>query len=236
MDLTDHPLDNPIWNALSTRQSYLNDGDEVVKVCAMDVSPFVAVAHFTDDEVTEMVRRLPSGCESAFVVRKEVSFPSDDVELLLSIPIHQMTLTNDLQPCRLREDLRDQVTIRPLTVDDVPAMLQLTEATKPGPFRERTIEFGAFTGVFVDGTLVAMAGHRMKVPGYSEVSAICTSPDHLGKGFASVLTTMVCEEILRDHCVPFLHVRTGNLRARAVYEKLGFSVRTDLTYYVFRKK
>ena len=54
------------------------------------------------------------------------------------------------------------VDIVTLGVDDVPAMIELTALTKPGPFSARTHELGTFLGIRVDGQLVAMAGERMK--------------------------------------------------------------------------
>jgi hypothetical protein len=54
------------------------------------------------------------------------------------------------------------VEVVPLGVDDAPAMVALTELTRPGPFTLRTHELGTFLGIRIDGQLVAMVGERIK--------------------------------------------------------------------------
>ncbi len=76
----------------------------------------------------------------------------------------------------------DDESIVALTPSDVPEMLALTARTKPGPFHRRTCEMGDYFGLRKNGTLVAMAGERLQVPGHTELSAICTDPEHLGRG------------------------------------------------------
>ena len=62
-----------------------------------------------------------------------------------------------------------------LAAADVGDMLALVELTRPGPFRRRTVELGAFLGVREQGRLVAMAGERMWIGDHREVSGICTA-------------------------------------------------------------
>ena len=106
--------------------------------------------------------------------------------------------------------------------DDSAEMIELTALTKPGPFSTRTHELGAYFGIREGSKLVAMAGERLKVPGYTEVSAVCTHPDHNGKGYARVLMIEVMRVIRERGETPFLHVRQDNERAIALYERLGF--------------
>lgn len=109
-----------------------------------------------------------------------------------------------------------------LTVDDVPEILELVSLTRPGPFLTRTIEMGEYIGLRQDGQLAAMAGERLYLPGFCEVSAVCTHPDYRGSGYGGALTTMVTERILARKETPFLHVFPHNEGARKLYEKLGF--------------
>ena len=74
-------------------------------------------------------------------------------------------------------------------------MIELTALTKPGPFGTRTHELGLYVGIRDQGRLVAMAGERLKVPGYTEISAVCTHPDHVGKGYAAALMAEVMQRI-----------------------------------------
>jgi ribosomal protein S18 acetylase RimI-like enzyme len=233
-----HPLDNPMWTSLNTRLSQLNESSHpCFKHFPIEVSPFVATEHWSENEISNLIDALPSGREASFAVYKPVDLPTDRVQILVAIPLYQMTCES-FQPFLLPDDALQGFNIRPCTTEDVPQMVQLAELTKPGPFRSRTMEFGGFLGLFDnENKLIAMAGNRMKVPGYTEVSGICTDPAYLGKGYASHLTTLVCQEILSadEKCIPFLNVKADNLRAIKVYKKLGFRVRIQNYYYIFKR-
>ena len=127
-----------------------------------------------------------------------------------------------------------QVTIRPLGDDDVDAMVALVALTEPGPFRRRTIDLGGYIGIFHDDELVAMAGQRLRPPGYCEVSAVCTHPAARRRGYASILTTLVAAAIAERGETPFLHVADTNTSARAVYELLGFTTRRMVSFGAYR--
>jgi predicted GNAT family acetyltransferase len=113
----------------------------------------------------------------------------------------------------------------------IPEMLALTQLTAPGPFFQRTIEFGEYTGIFADDKLVAMAGQRMQPLPYVEISAVCTHPDHLGKGYAGMLLNEQIKRIMAVGKIPFLHVLADNPAVR-VYERVGFKTRKPITGYV----
>jgi predicted GNAT family acetyltransferase len=107
-------------------------------------------------------------------------------------------------------------------------MLALATATQPGPFFARTHELGTFWGVRVDGRLVAMAGERMKLPGYTEVSGVCTDPAHRGKGYAALLSRTAATQIKARGETPMLHAYASNTPAIRLYEQLGFELRTHV--------
>jgi predicted GNAT family acetyltransferase len=114
-------------------------------------------------------------------------------------------------------------------------MLALTARTKPGPFGTRTHELGTYIGLRDRGKLVAMAGERLKVPGYTEISAVCTDPEHSGKGYAGLLITEIMHRIRERGETAFLHVRQDKVRAISLYERLGFQLRKLLHFAVLRK-
>ena len=122
-----------------------------------------------------------------------------------------------------------------LSAADVPDMMALTAITKPGPFHKRTHDPGTYLGIRRDGKLVAMAGERLKIPGYTEVSAVCTHPDHTGHGYARILMAEVMHRILARGETPLLHVRQDNVRAIELYQRLGFNQRVLLHFAVLRK-
>ena len=109
-----------------------------------------------------------------------------------------------------------------LSNEDAPQMLALAQLTEPGPFFERTHELGDFIGVKADGRLVAMAGERMRPNGHTEVSGVCTHPDHRGRGYAAGLIHRVGERIVERGETPFLHVYATNAAAIGLYERLGY--------------
>ena len=122
----------------------------------------------------------------------------------------------------------------PLGPADVPDMLSLTERTKPGPFLSRTVELGGYLGIRRDGALVAMAGERLRPPGWAEISAVCTDPAWRGHGFASRLTRAVAAGIIARGDTPFLHAIASNTTATRLYEELGFTFRRAVTFPLLR--
>lgn len=221
-------LDNPVWEALSNKQSHFNIGNELVKFFPGNVAPFIGLKDWNEKDLQALIHFLPSDRSFSVMITKEVKLPTC-FEILFTTLLFQMycpVLNSFINPC---------ISIRSLQSSDVAQMLALTEMTKPGPFYEKTIDFGNYAGIFNDHELVAMAGERLKVNGYTEVSAICTKTAWLGKGYASCLLSKVAEAIIQEGNIPFLHVRTDNIRAIEVYKKLGFQIRTEVYFAIFKK-
>jgi GNAT superfamily N-acetyltransferase len=114
--------------------------------------------------------------------------------------------------------------------------LALTALVYPHYFRPRTMELGRYFGIHVDGRLAAMAAERLGAPGFREMSAICTHPDLLGRGYARRLTAMLGNDTLRRGDLPFLHVSQANTRARALYEGMGHRLRRTIPFWSLRRK
>ncbi len=131
-------------------------------------------------------------------------------------------------------DARPDDEAAPLTAADVPEMTDLVERTRPGPFRPRTIEMGAYVGIRRNGRLIAMGGERLRLPGYTEISAVCTDPDHRGHGLASRLVLDLAHRIRRRGDVPILHADARNVGAIRLYEQLGFVVRREVLFQILR--
>jgi ribosomal protein S18 acetylase RimI-like enzyme len=117
---------------------------------------------------------------------------------------------------------------------DVPEMLALVERTRPGPFRQRTVELGTYLGLRVDGELVAMAGERLHPPGWTEVSAVCTDARFRGRGLATRLVRAVIAGIRERGETAFLHASASNTGAIRLYEELGFRLRKTTTFGAVR--
>jgi ribosomal protein S18 acetylase RimI-like enzyme len=126
-------------------------------------------------------------------------------------------------------------SIRALAAADVPEMLALTQLAKPGPFLENTIAFGGYFGFFVDGKLVSMAGTRLAAGPYTEVSAVCTHPDFVGRGLAQRVLPHVMNYIQQKGQIPYLQLYPDNLPALRLYQRLGFVERANLRVYSLEK-
>ena len=126
--------------------------------------------------------------------------------------------------------------MRVLTAADTPAMVNLARLTEPGPFELRTPELGIFFGIFHQCCLVAMAGERLSLPGYVEVSAVCTHPEVRGRGYAPALMSTVIAHIREQRKVPFLHSFSDNAAAIAVYRRLGFKFRRNFHLAVLQNE
>ncbi len=119
---------------------------------------------------------------------------------------------------------------------DRPEMLELVTQTEPGPFLRRTIELGDYVGIRRDDALVAMAGERFHLDGWTEISAVCTAPDHRGQGLASRLMGALIASIQRRSERAFLHTLSTNTGAIRLYEELGFRVRQTATLTVVTRE
>jgi predicted GNAT family acetyltransferase len=80
-----------------------------------------------------------------------------------------------------------------------------------------------------------MAGERTRVPGFTEVSGVCTHPDARGRGYAHTLIARVHQEIRARGDVPYLHSWSSNAAAIAVYRRLGYGLRRRFHLQAFRR-
>ena len=222
------PLTNPVWHALTTRQRALADGAGRARRYREDVSVFWAVDEL-DDGGWAALAELAGPNQGVVLVRDHLDGAPPGWTVLGGGTGDQMIAATLAPPTRA-----PAFDIRPLTHDDVGEMLALIELTRPGPFLAGTIELGDYFGVDDDGRLVAMAGERMRLPGYTEISAVCTHPDARGRGLAAALTRRVAVRIHDRGETPILHVRRDNHDAIRVYERLGFTVNRGIDFFWYR--
>ena len=224
-------LDNPIWNALGTEHRSLALVEGAARRYPASIGPLAG----TPDQSRESYDGLavlagPGGILALF-------FP-DAPALAAGWSLFRGGVLTQMicRRPRLVESsaLPAGIKLRRLGTADVPAMIELATLTEPGPFRERTIELGNFYGIFESDRLLAMAGQRMRVPGFIEVSAVCTHPDARGRGYAGILMSEVMRDIAAEGEVPFLHALAENPAVR-LYEKLGFTHRRDFQLAVIKR-
>lgn len=226
--MTRHPLDRAVWNALSTQQQAFGVGDARSRRFRHDIGPLAGGRDGSADAVASLA---------------ELAIPDDDISLLEPTPpAPPPGVTLELSAICLQMTIRaftaargGDVAFDKLGDADAADMQALAELTNPGPYRARTHTLGRFLGVREHGVLIAMAGERMRLDGFVEISAVCTHPDHQGHGLAAALMRAVGARILAEGATPFLHSYASNTGAVALYRKLGFEVRAEVTHAVWRR-
>lgn len=225
----EHVLDNPIYYALTSGHSHIAKGLEEVKYYIEDITAFAGLKDNSQENLNTLYQISPAESLFVFFSKTPVEIPAQ-WKLLTHIDMFQFVFRDKETPTAEAAGITD------LNLEHVTEMIDLVELTKPGPFLAKTIELSNYTGIFVDGKLAAMAGHRFHPSPYREVSAVCTHPDHLGKGYASKILQEQIKRILLRSEIPFLHVRNDNDGAIKLYHKLGFEIRTDMIAYVIKKE
>jgi len=215
------PLDNPVWSSLTSHHAALATTAGGAARYPADVAPFVGVAS-NDERAAVAAEALVAPGELVIFVGVAPPLATGTWRIEQSVPIAQM------------------IRRAPLVVPDGPAttelvrethiadMLALTALVYPHYFRPRTVAMGRYIGIYDGDRLAAMAGERMHCEGHREISAVCTHPDYLGRGHARRLIALLTNAILDAGELPFLHFAHENVRAKALYDGLGFEFRADV--------
>lgn len=212
-----NPLDRPVWTSLISHGAPFATGAGPARRFAPRVGPLAGAADASPASLAALAA-LP--CDEGGLLTLEADPVPPPSGMAVAVEAVGVQMVADrLIPAN------SDLAWTDLTDTDAPAMLALATLTKPGPFAEETHRLGQFIGVKQDGVLVAMAGERMRLPGFTEVSGVCTHPDHRGRGYAAALMRAVMARIIAAGETPFLHAYASNTGAIALYETLGFRVR-----------
>jgi predicted GNAT family acetyltransferase len=223
--MTAHPLDQPAYAALTSHHRHLAETSGQAIRYQPDIIPF-SVPDAAD--ASALARLVKPGETTVILQAERVETPTGFSDVLRD-KVVQMVATGTLPA--LPKDER----IIPLTQADVLEMLELATATRPGPFTLRALDLGAFWGVRQGGRLVAMAGVRMAMPGFTEVSGVCAAPEARGQGLARLLSLKVMHLIAAEGDVPFLHAWTTNAAAIGLYQSIGFRHRADMQVAMLKR-
>ncbi len=223
----DQLLLNPVWHALRGPQRDFAQRHDTLMRFPASVAPFVALRSADSVNPETLLDAVAPGETVDFVGVA----PTLDTDWTCAEPepIAQMH-------CEQRLIVNTRADIVELDASLVPQMLKLTGLVYPGYFRVRTHELGRYLGIFDHGELVAMAGERMRLGPWVEISAVCTHPEHLGRGYAQALVANLVNAILAGGARPFLHVSTQNARAISVYQRLRFERRGVINVWLAQRK
>lgn len=218
-------LDNPAWESLVGPLSHLAVRVGGAARFPPDVSPFAAVRDLRDPEVWGDLAEVVGPAADVVVTGPAVDAPAgwrvvEQGEGVQFVATSLRTAADD-----------EAVRLGP---DDVPEMLALVARTQPGPFEPRTIELGSYLGIRRRGRLVAMAGERLRPPGWVEVSGVCTDARYRGQGLATRLVRAVGQGIRDGGREVFLHTAATNETAIRLYTSIGFTLRRRTTFALVR--
>jgi ribosomal protein S18 acetylase RimI-like enzyme len=227
-DLPERLFLNPVWHALHTK--HRDFALEVGEACRYpaDVAPFAAVGASSVSAMRQLASLLMP--EEAVWIFGEEYLGVEELNRIDTLKCLQMVLPDEVKPPEREMDLV------PLSIEDAPAMVALTDVAFPGFFRSRTYAMGSYFGIRAEGKLIAMGGERLKLDGYPEVSGVCTHPDHRGKGYAASLIWEVVRKHRRDGDVSWLHVASANRRAIELYHRMGFVTSREVTLHRVTRK
>lgn len=227
-----HPLDNPVWYALTGPHAQLALGQGAARYYPPDVAPHSAILEPTQKAYADLAADLPPDVDARLFRPGEEDAPPGWTTLSAR-PIVQMTLDRP----ELLGLQSAEVDIFPLTGANVAEMVGLAKLTRPGPFAPRAPLLGGFIGIrdAATGQLIAMGGERFRLSGHVELSAIAVHPNARGRGYGAELTATLARAALARGELPFLHVYPDN-PAASLYTRLGFRERRTLWVLLRRRR
>ena len=224
----EHVLDNPVWHMLCHDLAPHTNGTALAKRCNPNVFPGYALAKHSDAAYTDLAHLCKAG-EGLGILEADPPQEIPGFEVTRNWHFNQLVCQ---QRTRIPEYGEDIVELSPADSADV---LQLIELTQPGPFFPGLLAINRFIGIRQQGQLIAMAGERFRLPGYREVTAVCTHPDWRGRGYARLLSTVIAQGIWERGKTPFLHVYATNAPAYHIYDQLHFLKRGGMKANFFTR-
>jgi ribosomal protein S18 acetylase RimI-like enzyme len=225
----DHILDNPIYNSLISKHHIFATGNQDVLFYQRNMASFAGFKSFNEESFDWLYQNHPDDGVFILFTLNDIEIPKP-WQLVANVDMCQLVFEgSQMIEIKYRQDIQN------LGDEHISEMKVLVELTKPGPFINRTIDFGNYIGVFDGCKIASMNGQRFSPYPYREVSAVCTHPDSLGNGYAYELLVKQVNIILKQEEIPFLHVRADNEGAIKLYEKVGFKIRTKMQACVIAK-
>ena len=214
-------LDNPVWYSLSETHDDFAMSYPGIKFYDPEYCPFGGF--ITTNNVALQIDEYSKLINDFFLVGKKPVF-SKKVSLKKELVCLQMVLDKKIEAIFKEEIIK-------LDVGSADALSNLVNEVQPGYFKKKTNLMGDYFGIVSERKLVAVAGERMKMNDFTEVSAVVTHPSYAGKGFAKQLIAHTANKIFDENKVPYLHVAEKNFVAITLYENLGFKTRRKISFW-----
>lgn len=216
-------LDNPVWHALQTVHQPYAQGTDDIRRYPSNMLQILGCSNPENADLNALRPWITPG-EKLFVVGQ---LPPVATGWTIEVKLNCIQMV-----CEKAENLiESKHEILTLTEKDNADMLELINLVQPGFFHKDTPLLGNYFGIRKDNKLVAMAGERLKMTGFTEISAVATHPSFTGNGFAQMLVSHVAKKNRDEDTVPFLHFLNTNTRAGKVYELLGFKERKIVPFW-----
>ena len=214
-------LDNPVWYSLSEAHKDISINYHNVKFYDPAYCPFGGFIEINN--VASQIDQYSKLTNHFFMVGEKPVF-SKKISLKKELVCLQMILEK-----RIEINIGEKI----IELDDTfaEALSSLVNEVQPGYFKKKTNLMGDYFGIVSERKLVAVAGERMKMNDFTEVSAVVTHPSYAGKGFARQLIAHAANKIFDENKIPYLHVAETNFGAIRLYENLGFKTRRKISFW-----
>lgn len=217
----DKKLDNPVWFSLSETHRSFSVNYPHIKFYHPDYSPFGGFSE--SKNISKHIDEYSAMTGNFFIVGEKPEL-STQLKIKKELVCLQMIIHD-----RINTEIKE--TIVKLTHEHIAALFQLVNLVQPGYFKKKTFSLGDYSGIFKNGELIAVAGERMQMNDFTEVSAIVTHPNHTRRGYAGQLIPHVVNNIFNKNKTPYLHVLEDNTGAIKLYEKSGFETRRRIGFW-----
>lgn len=212
-------LDNPAWNALNETHSNFAMGGNLVKRYQPEI---VAFAAFNHNNPNPQLDEIFNAGELLFIIA--------DLPVLAKNYIVEKIVEGVQMVCTNKIEIETTVDIEKLTASDDEQIMELVNEVYPGYYKSGTRLMGDYFGIKQNNKLVAMAGERIRMNNFTEISAVITHPNFGGKKFAQQLVAHISNKNFESGVIPFLHTEQTNERAIKIYKYLGFEHRRNINF------
>jgi len=233
-------LDDFFW-PYTTWQANMQD-DQIKAICLMysGIKPDVLLAIHNDDQlamrelITEIIPSLPdqfythlsSGLDELFKRRYQLKHHGEYLKMFLDKPGKYVHSADD--------------GIEKLSIDNLEEVQDFYRNAYPGNwFDPRMLETNQYLGIRNnEGKLICVGGVHVYSKKYTiaVIGNISTSQKFRNMGLGTQLVNVLCKKLLVEVNGVGLNVRSDNLSAIAIYEKIGFKKTAVYHEWMLKKK